>query len=77
MSDIVTVELQAIAGGLALAKRTLDDVLARVTVNPGPQNDPAKAQALQTIIATSQLITAEAQQVQAILAGPVPVPGAA
>lgn len=76
MSDIVNVELQAIAGGLALAKRTLDDVLARVTVNPGPQNDPAKQQSLQNIVATAQLITTEAQQIQAVLAGPAPVPGA-
>ncbi len=68
MADITVVELQAIAGGLALAKRTLDDVLARVTVNPGPVQDPAGpgAQALNAIIATSKLITAEAQQIQAL-----------
>jgi hypothetical protein len=69
MTDIVIVELQAIAGGLALAKRTLDDVLARVTVNPGPQQDPAAKAALASIVGTSQLITQEAQQIQAIGVG--------
>lgn len=66
MADISIVELQAVAGGLLLAKRTLDDVLARVTVNPGPVNDPAAQAALATIIATSQAITQESQQIQAV-----------
>ena len=68
MADITVVELQAIAGGLTLAKRTLDDVLARVTVSPGPVQDPAGpgAQALATIIATSQLINQEALQIKAL-----------
>jgi hypothetical protein len=73
-NNIVIVELQAIAGGIALAKRTLDDVQARVTANPGPQQDPAAQAALATIIGTSQLITQEAQQIQALPAG---VPGTA
>lgn len=74
MADIVIVELQAIAGGLALAKRTLDDVLARVAGNPGPIQDPAGqgAQALNAILATSNLITAEAQQIQALGAAGTP-----
>jgi hypothetical protein len=69
MSNIVVVELQAIAGGLQLAKRTLDDVLARVTRDPGPANDPAALLALTNIIATSQAATAVAQQIQ-VLANP-------
>jgi len=67
MADIVSVELQAILGGLVLAKRTLDDVLARVTADPGPHQDPATLATLTKIVSTSQLITAEAQQIQTIL----------
>jgi hypothetical protein len=66
-ANIVDVELQAISGGLQLAKRTLDDVLARVTVNPGPTQDPVALTALTSIIATSQLIMQEAQQIQTIM----------
>jgi hypothetical protein len=69
MPDIIIVELQASAGGLALVKRTMDDVLARVAGNPGPIQDPAAQAALNAIIATSGLITQEAQQIQAIGAG--------
>jgi len=72
MADIAVVELQAVAGGLALAKRTLDDVLARVGRDPGPANDPAAIQALNNIVATSGLITQEAQQIQAIGAAGTP-----
>lgn len=68
-NNIVIVELQAIAGGLQLAKRTLDDVFARVTKDPGPIQDPAAQAALTSIIATSQLITTEGQQVQVAGAG--------
>ena len=71
MTDISIIELQAVAGGLQLVKRTLDDVLARVAGNPGPINDPAGQgpQLLNTIIATSGNITQEAQQIQAAAAG--------
>jgi hypothetical protein len=72
MANIVVVELQAIAGGLQLAKRTLDDVLARVAGDPGPIQDPAAQAALNTIIATSQLITTEAQQIQRLGGGGTP-----
>jgi len=72
MTDIAIVELQAIAGTLPIAKSTLDDVLARVTIGPGPIGDPAAQPALKTIIGTSQLITAEAQQILALGTG---VPG--
>jgi len=70
MANIITTELQMIAGGLQLAKRTLDDVLARVQVGPGPQQDPAALAALTTIIGTSGLITPEATQIQTILTTP-------
>ncbi len=69
MSDIVIVELQAIAGALLIAKRTLDDVLARVTINPGPAQDPAAHAALTGILGTSQLIAADVEQIQAVATG--------
>jgi hypothetical protein len=72
MANIVIVELQAVAGGLQLVKRTLDDVLARVAGDPGPISDPAAAAALNAIIATSQLVNQEAQQIQALGAAGVP-----
>jgi hypothetical protein len=69
--DIIVAELQAIAGGLQLAKRTLDDVQARVTVNPGPQQDPAAQAtamaALASIIGTAGLIGPEAQNIQNLM----------
>jgi hypothetical protein len=72
--DIIVVELQAIAGGLQLAKRTLDDVLARVTVNPGPINTPGDQAtamaALASIIGTAGLIVPEAQQIQTLMSSP-------
>ncbi len=67
MANIVDVELQAISGGLALAKRTLDDVFARVTINPGPPQDPVAIAAIAAIIATSNAILTEAQQIQTII----------
>ncbi len=75
MADISIIELQAVAGGLRLAKRTLDDVLARVTTNPGPINDPAAQTALKAIVDTGNAIVAEAQRIQALGAAPGPVPG--
>ncbi len=66
MANIVNVELQAVSGAITLAKRTLDDVLARVTRDPGPTQDPAVQQTLATIIATAQAATGVAQQIQAL-----------
>ena len=66
----VSFELRAIAGGLQLAKRTLDDVLARVQRDPGPMQDPAVQASLTDILTTSQAITAETQQIQALGATP-------
>jgi hypothetical protein len=70
-NNIIVVELQAIAGGIALAKRTLDDVLARVQSSPGPVQDPAgqttAMNALAAIIGSSALITPEATQIQGML----------
>ena len=74
MADAVTLELQAVSGALLLAKRTLDDVANRVGRDPGPPSDPAKLQALTNIIASSQAITQQAQNVQTIIAG---TPGSA
>lgn len=74
MADISIIELQAVAGGLRLAKRTLDDVLARVTTNPGPINDPAAQAALQDILSTSAAINTEAKQIQALGVGSAPGP---
>ena len=71
-TSIVVVELQSVAGALQLVKRTLDDVLARVAGDPGPISDPAAVTALASIVATSQLVNQEAQQIQALGAG---VPG--
>lgn len=75
MADITIIELQAVAGGLRLAKRTLDDVAARVGRDPGPINEPAAQTALQAILDTSRAIMDEAAQIQAAGA-PGPVPGA-
>ncbi|HEY1957738.1 MAG TPA: hypothetical protein VGH28_19090 [Polyangiaceae bacterium] len=74
MADISIIELQAVAGGLRLAKRTLDDVLARVGRDPGPINDPAAQTALQAILDTSAALNAEAKQIQA-LGAPGTAPG--
>ena len=80
-NNIIVVELQAIAGGLALAKRTLDDVLARVQTSPGPIQDPAgqtaAMNAIAAIIGTSSLITPEGTQIQGMLtpAGSAPPVG--
>jgi len=63
-NNIVITELQAVAGALVLAKKTMDDALARVTINPGPQQDPAAQAALASIAATSLLINQEAVQIQ-------------
>lgn len=77
MTDLVIVELQAIAGTLLIAKRTLDDVLARITINPGPAQDPAAHSALMSIIGTAKLVAAEAEQIQAVSTGvPDETPGA-
>lgn len=65
MANITIVELQAVAGGLQLAKRTLDDVLARVGKDPGPIQDPAAQAALASITASTQAITTDTQQIQA------------
>ena len=65
MANITLVELQAAAGGLQLVKRTLDDVLARVGKDPGPMQDPAAQAAVAAILASTQAITVEAQQIQA------------
>jgi hypothetical protein len=73
MANPIIFELQAVAGGLHLAKRGLDDVLAKVTSNPGPIQDPAAVAALTDIVATSQAITAEAQQIQALPGSAPPV----
>lgn len=74
MADVVTVELQAVSGALHLAKRAMDDVVARVTKDPGPLQDPAKLALLTDIITNSQAITLQAQNVQTILTG---TPGSA
>jgi len=74
MADAITVELQAVSGALHLAKRAMDDVVARVTRDPGPQQDPAKLALLADIITTSQAIGQEAQQVQTAIGGSGPGP---
>jgi len=75
MASIIDVELTAVSGGLQLAKRTLDDVLARVTVNPGPPYDPAAIASIAAIIATAQSIVTESQQIQTILQSSNPTGG--
>lgn len=75
MTDITIIELQAVAGGLRLAKRTLDDVLVRVQKDPGPINDPAAQTALRAILDTTQALTAEAKQIQAAGGGGPGTPG--
>ena len=67
--NIVVAELQAVAGGLLLAKKTLDDVLARVTIDPGPVQDPAAQNALASILASTGSMQAEATQIQTMGAG--------
>jgi hypothetical protein len=73
MANPVIFEIRAVAGGLHLAKRALDDVLAKVTNNPGPVQDPAFQAALADILATSPAVTADAQQIQG-LGNPGPAP---
>lgn len=79
MADIVNVELQAVSGGLQLVQRTLQDILNRVTVNPGPIQTPAAIALLGTILASTQTAAATTQQLQAIAnptgGGGGPVPG--
>ena len=71
-NNIDLTELTAIAGGLTLAKKALDDVFARVTVAPGPIQNPQGIALANSIVSTSQLINAEAQQVLQIANGSNP-----
>ncbi len=66
MANPVIFEIRAVAGGLHLAKRTLDDVLAKVTSSPGPVQDPAFQAALADIMATLPALTTDANQIQAL-----------
>ncbi len=71
MANPVIFEIRAVAGGLQLAKKGLDDVLAKVTISPGPTQDPAFQAALTDIMAALPALTADANQIQAMGSTPV------
>jgi hypothetical protein len=60
---IITLELQAIAGALRLAKNGIAQVSTQIS--PGPPTDPTQIQLFNTIVTTAQAIETTATTILA------------